>query len=1166
VSARSTLGSFVGFVGAALRPLADDLATPEGVLALLADVGVVVDDAPAAVVTLEERAEAVRSAHDALLAADAAGELEAALSLSGAVAELTAGLTALGPALVDELGTPPDQPALVDAGRRLLDRLLVDAAAIELPRLAAALRLGGILDVGDDPTPLPPGPVGTADYPVDLDAWSSLDPPTDPDNYVRPVPDWDEPALEFPVTRRRTLRTDRLRGWFDDPAGVPGDAFGWGSASFDGLGLLRRLEELLQASGMMTTLGARSDLEAVAPPDDPPPAAAVLEVPVYAAAAEHGTVEVGVVLAPLGPSALGGADAGVALTPRVGAATEFDFPLSPATALVIGGDMDLSGAVRIAFRPGGAQLELDPYVDGDGALGGEPTATLRHSPAGGLVLLAQAGLVTVTVDALALTLGLEESGVGLVPSVGAALNGGRLELAPGDADNFLRSVLPAASAPFELGLTWTQDSGFRLQGGSGLAVILPIDADLGPVRLDALAVAIAADGTDGLALSAALTAAVTLGPIVATVEGIGLGAAARVAEAGGNLGPLQLDPLRFVPPTGLGLAVDIERAASGGGFLALDADEGRYTGAAQLEILGVGLEAVGVLLTQLPAGGEAWSLFLSLSARFTHLQLGFGFTLNGVGGLVGVNRGVDEDALGAAIRSGALSGVLFPEDPIADAPTILDAIESVFPPIGGQYVIGPVVQIGWGTPTLVEVDAGVAIQLPEPLTVSLLGALSAVLPREDLPILDLHVDIAATANLTEGTLRLDASLTGSHVAGLLLTGDMAARASLLDAPTLLVAFGGFHPAFTPPADFPELDGVSVALDTGDTLRIGLGGYFALASNSVQVGARLDLWAGAEGFTIEGGTRFDALLVLDPFGFAIRLRIWVSVTAADVELLGVLLSGKLSGPNPWRVSGVAEFRLLGLRQRFELDESFGAAANEGPPERADVGQLVRDAVDLEDAWAALPPAGPDPVVVADPGEELAVHPSGRVQVLQHVVPLAAQLDCYGAAELVGPSVVDIEAVGFEDEDVEDVSDWFASAQFFALEDAARLSAPSFTLLKAGVIVGGSGVDAPAEREAVFDHEVAYRDPAGRPEGTTEAGVPVAASDAALARALAGRRSPTRTNYTIAEPGWLVADPSTGRSTGAGPAGGTGFFAARAAQAAQPDLPSVLKPTYELEHVS
>ena len=728
MSARSTLGSFIGFAGAALRPLADELATPAGVLALLADVGVVVDDAPAAAIALGPKAEAVRSAHDALLAADDAGEFPAALALSGAVAELTAALITLGPALVDELGTTPEQPARVDAGRRLLDHLLVDAVAIERPRLSAALRLGGILDVSDDPTPPPPGPLGTPDYPVDLDAWSSLDPSDDPENYVRPVPDWDEPAIEFPVTRRRTIRTDRLHGLLEDPAGVPGDVFEWASASFDGSAVLQRLEELLRASGLTTTLGARIDLEAVAPPDGPPPAAEVLDVPVYAAGAEYGTVEFGLVLAPLGPSAFGGADAGVALTPRAGGATEFDFPLSATTALVLSGDMDLSGTVRIAFRPGGARLELDPYGDGDGVLSGAPTATLRYSPAGGLVLLAQAGLVTVTVDALALTLGLEDHGAGLVPSVGAALEGGRLELAPGDADGFLRSVLPSASAPFEFGLTWTPDGGFQLQGGSGLAVILPIDANLGPVRLDALAVAVTADGTDGLALTATLTAAVTLGPLVATVEGIGLDAAARVAEAGGNLGPLQLDPLRFVPPTGLGLAVEVEDAASGGGFLALDADEGRYSGAAELEILGVGLEAAGVLLTKLPAGGEAWSLFLSLSARFTGLQLGFGFTLNGVGGLVGVNRGVDEDALGAAVRSGALNAVLFPEDPIADAPIILDSIESVFPPIGGQYVIGPVVNIGWGTPTLVEIDAGVAIQLPQPLAVSLLGALSAVLP------------------------------------------------------------------------------------------------------------------------------------------------------------------------------------------------------------------------------------------------------------------------------------------------------------------------------------------------------------------------------------------------------------------------------------------------------
>ena len=97
------------------------------------------------------------------------------------------------------------------------------------------------------------------------------------------------------------------------------------------------------------------------------------------------------------------------------------------------------------------------------------------------------------------------------------------------------------------------------------------------------------------------------------------------------------------------------------------------------------------------------------------------------------------------------------------------------------------------------------------------------------------------------------------------------------------------------------------------------------------------------FPLEGGTSFDAILNFDPFGFAIDLRLWVSVTAAGVELLGVLLSGSLSGPNPWRVAGSAEFRILGIKKSFALDESFGELANEGPPEEADRAALLEAAL-------------------------------------------------------------------------------------------------------------------------------------------------------------------------------------------------------------------------------
>ena len=663
--------------------------------------------------------------------------------------------------------------------------------------------------------------------------------------------------------------------------------------------------------------------------------------------------------------------------------------------------------------------------------------------------------------------------------------------------------------------------------------------------------------------AATTVADVTLGPVVGSVTDVGA-ALLLAPDAGGDGLAGLAGALEFVPPDGLGLGVDVAGIVSGGGFLDLDPEIGRYAGVGELDVLGVGLVATGILDTQVPSSPLGWSLFLSLAARFPAVQLGFGFTLNGVGGLVGIERGLDDDALGEAVRSGSLDAILFPENAIADAALILSEIDSIFPSAAGQYVFGPIVKVGWGTPTVVELDAGVAIQLPDPLTVSLLGALSAVLPREDTPILELHVNFAGTINLTEGTLKVDASLSGSQVAGLLVTGDMAVRTAFLDNPTFLVAFGGFHPAFDPPADFPDLDKVGVALDTGDALRVTLGGYFALTSNSVQVGARADLWAGGDGFTIEGGTSFNALITFEPFSFSIGMRVWVSVTAGGFELLGVLLSGKLSGPNPWKVHGVAEFRLLGVKTRFSVDESFGELANEGPPEQADPAQLVRDALGLEDAWTAVPPTGPSPVVLGANAADGALHPSGRVQVLQRLLPLDVEIECYGAAELVGDDIVSVDAVGFAAGDVEDAVDWFASAQYFLLSEDEKLTAPSFAQMKGGLVMGGSGADAPAAAEAVFDHEIGYRDPLGRAKAAAAGVTIVAGRDETMTRALGARTTSTpKLRYSIAEPLWTVANPDTARSTGAVPAAGTGFYSARTAMAKRPGTPAVLVPAYEAE---
>ena len=56
---------------------------------------------------------------------------------------------------------------------------------------------------------------------------------------------------------------------------------------------------------------------------------------------------------------------------------------------------------------------------------------------------------------------------------------------------------------------------------------------------------------------------------------------------------------------------------------------------------------IGVLDTIMPDGSSGFSFLLIITFTLPPIQLGFGFTLNGVGGLGGVNRTMNTDALQA---------------------------------------------------------------------------------------------------------------------------------------------------------------------------------------------------------------------------------------------------------------------------------------------------------------------------------------------------------------------------------------------------------------------------------------------------------------------------------------------------------------------------------------
>src|SRR4029077_2772120 len=136
----------------------------------------------------------------------------------------------------------------------------------------------------------------------------------------------------------------------------------------------------------------------------------------------------------------------------------------------------------------------------------------------------------------------------------------------------------------------------------------------------------------------------------ASVSRLGALATISFPKGGGNAGVAQID-VSFKPPNGVGLSVDAG-IVKGGGFLYIDTERGQYAGALELTFAGfLSLKAIGIITTRMPDGSPGFSLLILVTAEFgTGLQLGWGFTLLGVGGLLGLNRTMRLDALAEGVR------------------------------------------------------------------------------------------------------------------------------------------------------------------------------------------------------------------------------------------------------------------------------------------------------------------------------------------------------------------------------------------------------------------------------------------------------------------------------------------------------------------------------------
>lgn len=852
--------------------------------------------------------------------------------------------------------------------------------------------------------------------------------------------EWTKVDRDIGLTRghiRKALRLDRFNALITDPVQHFQDTLGWGTSAFDPTGFFVLARQFFQPE---------DDIEVGVQAGEPFIRGCIL------VRRDSTVTPPGLFLALFG-------DFTADLDERRALSPEWD--------AVVRSNLRMSGGIAGRLQPP-LTFSLTPQGSGAAITGELRGFVERNAAARPFDVIGGTGLLSISANNVSAGVGMRAdwntstNTATFDPLLFADVDGLTLRIGSSEADSFIGSLLAAADiqGEFDLGLEWTASTGLRVTASGGIEIALPIHKQLGPIEIVTIYVSlrILPDGTLALELSTALNG--RLGPLSAAVDRIGAEVDFRFASGTeGTFGPFDVD-LHFKPPNGIGLSIDAG-VIVGGGYLFIDEERGEYAGALELTFSNfLSLKAIGLISTKMPDGSSGFSLLIIITAEFgSGLQLGYGFTLLAVGGLLGLNRTMRFQALLDGVRSGAVEGVMFPRDIIANAPRIISDLRNFFPPQSGTFLIGPMAKLGWGTPTLISVSLGIIIQLP-PGNIAILGVLKVVLPAEDAPVLKLQVNFVGAIEFDRKRIYFFAALFESRVVFLTIDGEMGLLVAWGDDANFVVSVGGFHPSFAPPPlPFPSPARISVSLINTSAARVRIEGYFAVTSNTVQFGARADMFFGFNSINVSGHLAFDALFQFSPFYFIITISASFSLKVFGRGLFSVRIRGSLEGPTPWRARGTGSISFFFFSIDADFDVTWGEReTNILPP--VSVLPLLKGELEKKENWRALLPASNNLLVTLrklPEDETLVLHPVGVLRVAQRAVPLELKLDKVGNQKPSDVNRLTVAVSGGGLARKADALEQFAPAQFQNFSDSEKLSRPAYAKERAGLEISAAGAE-------------------------------------------------------------------------------------------------------------
>lgn len=1021
----------LSFAANIFAPLAAALDDIDDLRRLLAKLGVVVELSP-------EQAEALDialglrtglggliDAAEALQEVDRPGTAEIAPVLASALAILgdVRALAALDPAALGDI--PPDlqdQDAWETALKRLPEVLLLDWLAVYVRPVYAPLFALGIVEE----TPLP----------------------------------------GHPATASRLLHWDRLGRLFSEPDLLLAEHYDWQGAFKDEL-LLRNLGDVLRAFGFDAELrqmgpGLAGVLQ---------PGANALPYELALASGRLPSPNGGtqgfadLVLAGRERVPGQGAD-GIALTVVAGHELTMTEGLGSGFTATLSVDGTLDGTIGIAVHPGGPEL----FGGGAALTAGVDIAWQGEEP---LVLFGSDTGSRLEMTEFTLGAGIASQGPRAsirIDMGGATQDGLRVVISPGEGDGFIRTLVGEQSFELTSGFGITADSatGIRFEGGAGFEIYRSLGFQAGPIEISGLRLKVSA-GTGGLEAIAAVTGGADLNVVRFLVEDIGVKASLHPMAEGetGMFGTLGLS-VGFKPPTGLGLAIEAAGVIDGDAYLRVQPETGRYSGVGQIKFMKLELTAVGIIETQLPDNPDGWSLFLSVSAIFPNgLPIFPSFFLTGVGGLIGLNRTVDQDELFDRMLDGALDSIMFPADPIENAPQIIEDTAAIFPAAEGQFLFGAMFQLTWGSSGFITGNLGVVVEVPSPFRLITMGQVKARLPNPAKSVVTLNLDVVGIFDFTAATIEMTAALRDSYIGPppedvpdaprILLSGGMALKATFAGRPELIFSIGGFNDDFTPPAGFRTPARISASIPVGSVADVSLSGYFAVAPGIVMAGGRIDVSAALAGFRAVGYLQVDAIIYTDPFGFDFSTEFGAAILKGNATLLSIDVSARITGPSPIEIWADATFEILGFAKTIDLHLTT-EGNRPARPAAIDLAPLLQTA--MSDAEAIRHGGADLPVRLT--GEVAAVDPAAEVELVQTLAPLERRLDMFEGAAISGTREFEIAGVTLDGAPVpaserRDTEGWFPFKEFLDLTDEEKLARPSFEEMTSGTAIGSAEIE-------------------------------------------------------------------------------------------------------------